>query len=81
MAHFYGYFQGKGKQVTRTGTRNSGIHARIQGYRIGVDASVTYDPVQDSDIVTITLYGGRKEPDGIKTLRFKRDKGELIWVK
>lgn len=36
MARFYGSMQGDRKEVTRCGTKNSGIRAHIRGWKIGV---------------------------------------------
>lgn len=42
MAHFYGSMQGSRGQVTRMGTKNSGMTAHIRGWNIGAKVVLTH---------------------------------------
>lgn len=57
MKRFFGSTQGSGGESTRTGTRSSGIQARINGWYVGCEAFMGVD-CDNEDIVTIYLSGG-----------------------
>lgn len=43
MAHFYGDMKGNRKEVTRCGSKSSGIDAHIRGWNIGVSINMYVD--------------------------------------
>ena len=56
MAHFYASIQGNRGEVTRLGTKNSGIVAHIRGWNIGVFVSINH--VNGEDVIVINKTGG-----------------------
>jgi len=43
MSHFYGNMQGGRGEVTRTGTKNSGMNAHIRGWNCGVEVEARWN--------------------------------------
>lgn len=66
MARFYGGVQGNRGEITRCGSKDSGIVARAQGWEIGarIECFVGSD---DRDYVQVWITGGFK---GKRCLRF-----------
>jgi hypothetical protein len=58
MSHFYSRIQGHKGQVTRCGTKTSGIRAEATGWDIGTISTIRYDPTIDTDVVSIYITGG-----------------------
>lgn len=58
MAHFIGYLQGNRGDVSRLGSKSSGITASAQGWRIGVDVIVMYDEEKKKDKVIVRKTSG-----------------------
>lgn len=56
MSHFYGSMQGCRKEVTRTGTKNSGLTAHVRGWSLGLRAGVVH--FNGEDIVSVELTSG-----------------------
>ena len=68
MSEFYGYLQGNHGEITRGGSKKSGIRAQLQSWRNVVIASLERDPddLDGPDIVQIIV---RKKNSG-ETLSF-----------
>ena len=58
MAHFYGSMQGNKGEVTRCGTKKSGMTAHIRGWNIGVKVNIRHDKETGKDNYTIYETGG-----------------------
>lgn len=58
MAHFYAGIHGSRGEITRLGTKKSGMSAFVNGWNIGVEIWARYDEANDCDIITITPTGG-----------------------
>ena len=58
MAHFIGYLQGNREDVSRLGSKGSGVQAQAQGWDIGGRVCVGYNPTTGEDEVTFTLTAG-----------------------
>lgn len=70
MAHFLGSIQGVSKSSTsRTGTAESGVHAHIRGWNIGVMVEMDLDS-EGQDRVTISRTGGSNRPAGYMIASF-----------
>ena len=85
MSHFYGWFQGSGQEITRTGTRNGGMRARLNGYEIGGAIKIEEVEIEGKlqDVITVIIDGGSGVTTGYhavgKFLRFTRDEfGDLV---
>ena len=61
MSRFYGSMQGSRGEVTRCGTKNSGIHARVRGWNIGIVAEVRECGKCGGDRVFVGLSGGSND--------------------
>ena len=61
MSHFYGYLRGCRGTVTRTGSKDSGINARIKSWSNDVNISLDND-TDNKDCLTIVI------PKGLKTI-------------
>ena len=63
MAHFYGNMKGSRGEVTRCGTRSSGISAYVRGWGYGVNSSMDLgDDGKDCCTITITSGSNRMRP-------------------
>ena len=49
MAHFYGILHGSGEQVTRLGTKDSGIDAIVKSYDYLIQVKLYFDPETGED--------------------------------
>ena len=58
MAQFIGYLQGGRGLVSRTGTKNSGLSARAQGWNIGGECAIVHNSQTGKDEVTFWLTSG-----------------------
>lgn len=58
MAHFIAYMKGGRGEVSRTGTKNSGIDTRAQGWNIGGRVAVEHDSMQERDVVHLWITRG-----------------------
>jgi hypothetical protein len=58
MAHFIGYMEGSRGQVSRLGTKRSGMVTQVQGWNFGVKAAIYYNEKTDRDEVRIMLTHG-----------------------
>lgn len=67
MAHFYGSMRGSRKEITRTGTKKSGLVAHIRGWNIGGRVSV-WRNANGKDVVTIYVTRGSKGSGPAKCL-------------
>ena len=52
MATFYGTLNGRGKEVTKTGTKDSGISASVQSWHGSVTMELDHDP----DGIWLTVF-------------------------
>lgn len=72
MAHFFGRMTGKGDQVTRTGTKNSGITANVQGWGLGIIVDIQH--VDGQDVARIyKTGGGNGKGSGVLILTVKEE--------
>lgn len=65
MAHFYAEIQGNRGEVTRCGSKTSGMYGHIRGWDVGVQINIHHDEETDSDIVRVwrtSGSNGRKAP-------------------
>lgn len=63
MAHFYGTLRGsRGTEVSKTGTKKTGIKGRIAGWDVGVE--VVCEHKDGEDICKIYKLKGSKDPSG-----------------
>ena len=58
MAHFFGEMRGSKGIVTRLGSKNSGIHAHIRGWDLGVETFVEVNENTGEDTVFVYLTSG-----------------------
>jgi len=56
MAHFYGTLVGSSGEITRCGTRNSGLLAKVSGWSIGGVVSINNN--RDTDTVEFSVTEG-----------------------
>lgn len=64
MAQFYGSMRGSGGEVTKTGTKHSGIRVYIHGWSIGIIVACRVD-ANGNDICTAYETGGSDNPSTI----------------
>ena len=62
MAHFCGTVQGDRGEVSRTGTKNSGVNATTNGWDIGVTSCARHNDTVGADNVAVRVTGGRNDP-------------------
>ena len=60
MSHFHADLTGSTQQITRTGTKNSGIRAHIRGWNIGVRIILKH--VEGRDILEVWETTGSRGP-------------------
>ena len=53
MAHFYGILQGSRGEVSRLGTKTSGIHATLASWNGAISVELQYSKEKDSDIFVV----------------------------
>ena len=58
MAQYRATIQGMRGEVSRLGTKSSGIHANVDAWDIGVYVSIRYDIALGTDVCTVYLTGG-----------------------
>ena len=58
MAHFYATIKGSHGEASRLGTKNSGIHARVNGWDCGVEIIAEYNESTNEDVFTIWRTSG-----------------------
>jgi len=58
MAQFIGYMKGSRGEVSRLGTKNSGMDARVQGWELGGRVCIEHDTMQERDVVHVYLTRG-----------------------
>lgn len=56
MAHFYGSMRGNKGEVTRAGSKSSGLGAHIRGWNFG--ARININEKEGQDVVRIVLTSG-----------------------
>ena len=80
MAHFIGYVQGARGMESRTGTRNSGMSARAQGWNIG--GAVRCFERDGQDFVCFEVNHGSNGSGNTTTVAVYRvgDNGALVRV-
>lgn len=67
MARFIGYVKGQnGGEVTRFGTKASGLTARANGWRLGVRADISHDGVED--VVALCINDGSGTEGLVRTI-------------
>ena len=57
MSHFYANLRGARQEITRTGTKSSGIVAHIRGWNVGCRVVINHDK-DGNDVVTVYKTGG-----------------------
>lgn len=81
MSRFYGSMKGGRGQVTRCGTKGSGIQSHVRGWNIGVKITC-YANVSDEDEVAIYLTSGSNDSKASKLLGiFKKEDLGKHWKK
>lgn len=60
MAQYKGSLRGNRGEVSRLGSKDSGLRARIGGWNLGVETYVKWSETDQCDIVSIHLTGGSK---------------------
>ena len=66
MAQYIGYLQGNRSQISRLGSKSSGIVAKAQGWKIGAEIIIRHNEKTGKDEVRIIKTGGsnaRIEPE------------------
>lgn len=58
MAHFIGYLKGNRGEVSRLGSKDSGMSAIARGWNIGASVWVGHDKEKGLDFVDVTIDGG-----------------------
>jgi hypothetical protein len=58
MAQFRATIQGNRGEASRLGSKDSGINSSTNGWDIGGDVTIRYEPGQDRDVVRMFLTGG-----------------------
>lgn len=71
MSHFYSTTRGHRSQVSRTGTKVSGMHTTCNGWDIGASIIASYSSELDSDIINVIITGGSNN---------SRTKGQLSFT-
>lgn len=80
MAHFIGYLHGSAYvEASRLGSKESGIRARVQGWRVGVKVEGR-NAGGAGDLFTVAATGGsdREVPDQTVAVVGLNDEGELF---
>jgi hypothetical protein len=81
MAHFYGSMVGDRGEVTRRGSKNSGLHAHVRGWDSGVSVSAVYNAPSGRNIFTIGITGGSNNSSVIKDLgTFTVQNGKVVKI-
>lgn len=80
MAQFIGFLQGNRGDVSRLGSKSSGMQAQAQGWRIGGRVYCSFDPKTGRDVVSVDITSGSNGahssiPLGAWTLD---DKGDIV---
>lgn len=52
MAHFYGRIKGQTAEITRTGSKKSGMYSSVGSYELGGHIDIRYDSITKKDILT-----------------------------
>lgn len=55
MAHFYGTLKGNRGEVSRTGSKRSGVHTVAASWQGAVEVYITYDPQTGEDVAHVAL--------------------------
>lgn len=58
MAHFLGKLKGQRKEVTKLGTKYSGVYSVLNGWDFGVRTELYYDEETNSDQFRVFSTGG-----------------------
>lgn len=58
MAQFRATIQGNRGEASRCGNKNSGIHATINGWHVGITVVAEYDRRQERDVFTVFKTSG-----------------------
>ena len=61
MAQFYANIQGNHGESTRMGTKDSGLHAHLRGWDIGVKVEIVH--IAGVDIIEVWSTGGSNNPE------------------
>jgi hypothetical protein len=71
MSHFYADIKGSRGEVTRQGTKQSGVHGHIRGWNVGVYVEIGYDEIAKKDVVKVYRTGGSNNPIGEPLVEFE----------
>jgi len=66
MAQFYADIKGDRGQVTRTGTKNSGLYGHVRGWSVGGVVDVLH--IDGKDVVRVYATSGSKSGQGRKLI-------------
>jgi hypothetical protein len=61
MAQFRATIKGQRGEVSRLGSRKTGLSARVNGWNLGVQVEAEYDADFDRDVFTMYLTGGSNQ--------------------
>lgn len=84
MAHFRGTIQGRTKQTSRLGTKNSGIKSDLNGLGIGVESNIYHISSRGNngeDIVEVYITCGSNKLSKYNRIyvgSWKREGGQII---
>jgi hypothetical protein len=78
MAQFRASVQGQRGGASRLGGKSSGIHAKINGWGLGVDVDGAYDKKTDCDSFTVTITSGSGHGKGALLIKEDRDANGLL---
>lgn len=62
MSQYYGSMQGDRGEVTRRGTKNSGLRGHIRGWYLGANVEMHWNEEEQRDELYIYITGGSNHP-------------------
>ncbi len=74
MAHFRATIQGMHGEASRLGTKSSGMYASIDGWDIGLNATIHH--IRGVDILRVCVSGGSNDSTSYHTMKYKLINGK-----
>jgi hypothetical protein len=68
MSHLYGWMKGSRGEVTRCGSKKSGLSATLAGWQGAIKVQIYYDEDEDEDKFEVYLTGNPKCDSGQRIL-------------
>ena len=69
MSHFYGRLQGQARnEVTRLGSKSSGISAHLSGWNVGVRIAGYVDETDMEDVFIVSFTKGSNNPQSLSAI-------------